>query len=538
MYPSDAIPPRMYGLIKAHKPAKNYPMRLVVSTIGTANYGLSEYLVRISQNTLNKSEIRVRNSQSFVQEAKTWSISPDEIQVSYDVVNLYPSVPVKEAIEVLTDQLNQDRENLKNYTKLTIGEIKDLLDLCLSRCYFLYNNEIHEMENSGPIGLSLMVSMAESYLQFLEKRAINEALHQQPPVNPITYRRYVDDSHSRFLLLAAASKFLSTLNKQDQRIQWTMEVENKDKILDYLDIKSKNSGQGKYEFQVHRKEAITNVQVRPNSSHDPKILCGIFKGFVHRAYKICSEEHVKSEVEFLVNVFIENGYDERTLRKLTREVESKVQTPTELPSSRNDDEKATIVLPWIPGVSPKLRKAYRQAGYKVAFKANQNLESILTKKNKVKLPPNSQPGVYKIPCGCEKVPPYIGKTKVRITKRVNQHAEYVEKEEWHRSGAANHARTCPNGPLFENAETIKVEHKSFERSVREALEIQRHRSAPRYGGINLDDGQYLKTSFWIPFMDFITKEERERINRTNCQVMTSNLTSHTNRTEDNAEHDR
>ena len=87
----------------------------------------------------------------------------------------------------------------------------------------------------------------------------------------------------------------------------------------------------------------------------------------------------------------------------------------------------------------------------------------------------------------------------------------MEKEEWYRSGAAKHARSCPNGPMFENAETIKVEHKSFERSVREALEIQKHRSAPKYGGINLADGEYLKTSFWIPFMDVVTNEERERI---------------------------
>ena len=35
MYPSDAIPPRLYGAIKAHKPKKkNYQMRTVVSTVG------------------------------------------------------------------------------------------------------------------------------------------------------------------------------------------------------------------------------------------------------------------------------------------------------------------------------------------------------------------------------------------------------------------------------------------------------------------------------------------------------------------------
>ena len=83
LYPSDPLPPRMYGTVKAHKPEKNYPMRIVVSTIGTATYGISNYLVRVSQNTLNKNSTRIRNSQSLAEEAKTWNISPDEIQVSY-----------------------------------------------------------------------------------------------------------------------------------------------------------------------------------------------------------------------------------------------------------------------------------------------------------------------------------------------------------------------------------------------------------------------------------------------------------------------
>ena len=96
MYPSDAIPPRMYGTIKAHKPEKQYPMRLVVSTIGTPPHGISAYLVKIIQHTLNKNPTRLKNSTSFVEMARNWNISPTEVQVSFDVINLYPSVPLKE----------------------------------------------------------------------------------------------------------------------------------------------------------------------------------------------------------------------------------------------------------------------------------------------------------------------------------------------------------------------------------------------------------------------------------------------------------
>ena len=115
----------MYGAIKAHKPEKKYPMRIIVSTIGTATYGISEYLVKLVQPILNKNITRLRNLTDFVNNAKTWNISPTEIQVSYDVVNLlYPSVLLDEATTVILDMLATD-ETLSGRTKLDIPEIND-----------------------------------------------------------------------------------------------------------------------------------------------------------------------------------------------------------------------------------------------------------------------------------------------------------------------------------------------------------------------------------------------------------------------------
>ena len=40
LYPSDPIPPRLYGVIKDHKPEKCYPMGAIVSAYGTPPYGI------------------------------------------------------------------------------------------------------------------------------------------------------------------------------------------------------------------------------------------------------------------------------------------------------------------------------------------------------------------------------------------------------------------------------------------------------------------------------------------------------------------
>ena len=138
------------------------------------------------------------------------NIDPLETQVSYDVVALYPSIPIEKAIEVMTDIIVSDINEIRKRTKLSIHDIRKMMELSLSLCYFLWRDKIYNIKNAGPIGLSLMVVMAEGFLQRLEEKAINQALQQK--IAPITFKRYVDDSHARFLIAEHANLFLNILN--------------------------------------------------------------------------------------------------------------------------------------------------------------------------------------------------------------------------------------------------------------------------------------------------------------------------------------
>ena len=327
----------------------------------------------------------------------------------------------------------------------------------------------------------------------------------------MSFVRYVDDSHSRFQDMNSADGFLEILNQQHPKIKYTIEKETDEKELQFLDIKVMNKGTEKYEFDVFRKNAITNVQVKPQSGHDPRILRGIFKGFLNRALAICSTKYLNEEMDFLVNIFVENGYKRDDLEKMVKEIKSKNNEEETVEQTPKEDThpKQTITLPWIPGVSTRLRKVYRKAGYKVVFKSGKSIGSILTSRNKDKLPKNSYPGVYRIPCSCG-ITPYRGHTKKKVNSRTKQHEADVEKQRWDNSAIAMHSKNCKGRIEFENTETVAVETNKFNRTVREALEIQKHDCFLKDGGMNKDRGQYVTTKFWIPMLYYLKKQENAR----------------------------
>ena len=266
-------------------------------------------------------------------------------------------MPVSKAIDGITDILAADMHEIKKRTKLTLLNIRSLIELCLQKCYFVWKNKIYVIKDAGPIGLSLMVVVAEAYLQILEKNALREALHLR--ILPKTFRRYVDDSHARFNSFEEAERFLTILNSQDPRIQYTIEREDDEKQLPFLDILVHNAGSGLYDFKVYRKEAITNVQIKPNSCIDGKVIVGVFKGFLARAWRICSEKHRNEEFDFLIKVFSENGHDENILRSIKDSYKPPELRPT-IAVSNATDEKPIVKLPWIPKVTPKLKKIYKK----------------------------------------------------------------------------------------------------------------------------------------------------------------------------------
>ena len=176
------------------------------------------------------------------------------------------------------------------------------------------------LENSVPIGLSLMVVISESFLQRLEDRAMQEAL-----VTNLACSRIKDMlmTATQVSKLHQSHSFLIILNKQNKAIKYTMEKEDHSQKLSFLDVTVINTGLGKYEFKIHRKNAITYVQIKPHLFVNPALISGILNRFVSRAKKSCSGKYLHEELNFLVDMFVENEHDRYYLFSIIREINIK-----------------------------------------------------------------------------------------------------------------------------------------------------------------------------------------------------------------------
>ena len=145
---------------------------------------------------------------------------------------------------------------------------------------------------------------------------------------------------------------------------------------------------------------------------------GVFKGFLLRALHICSENYLAQEMEFLINVFTENGHSITVLEKVTKEYMNNITSVKEKVNIETIKNGKIVKLPWVPKLGPKLRKEFKKFGVKTVFTSRRNLKNLICR-NKSKLLPNSFPGVYQLDYTCNAL--YIGETKKKVIPGTIEH---------------------------------------------------------------------------------------------------------------------
>ena len=125
--------------------------------------------------------------------------------------------------------------------------------------------------------------------------------------------------------------------------------------------------------------------------------------------KVSFTQHTEEE-KFLIDMFVENGHNKQLLKNLVMKYNNKKNNKNNRKNNTDNRDYSNLKkLPWIPNISPKIKREFKKIGKDIAFTSGKNLQQILCQKNKPKLLPNSQPGVYQLDCLCNGK--YIGLSK-------------------------------------------------------------------------------------------------------------------------------
>lgn len=85
-------------------------------------YDLSKYLLPIISPLCGNSETFVKNSTNFVSIVKMLKLTENDLMVSFDVVNLFPSVPVDKTLKIVRALLEADH-TLSDRTAIPIDGV-------------------------------------------------------------------------------------------------------------------------------------------------------------------------------------------------------------------------------------------------------------------------------------------------------------------------------------------------------------------------------------------------------------------------------
>jgi hypothetical protein len=109
---------------------------------------------------------------------------------SFDIVNLYTNIPIKETLQITRNNLIDNNSGLSTDA---INELIDLLQITLEQNYFAFNGKYYLQDKGLAMGSPLSGILSEIYLNnFENKNIFTDKKNFASKI--IFYKRYVDDT--------------------------------------------------------------------------------------------------------------------------------------------------------------------------------------------------------------------------------------------------------------------------------------------------------------------------------------------------------
>ena len=436
------------------------------------------------------SDAHLRNSNDLITRLRDLDFSR-KVMGSYDVTALFTNVSTEGALAAAKEVVDN-----MNDIDLPVGkaDFLKLVSLCVRFGPFVFNGEEYSQKRGLAMGSPLSAVLASLYMEMLERDHFRRIMGRETH-----WFRFVDD----VLVIAPEGTNLNVklrdLNLVNNDIQFTVEHEV-DKKLPFLDIMIRRKDNGTASFSVYRKATNKNDLIHYYSAHSDRIKSGVIIGFFLRAFRVCSEEHIDEEVNYIFKVFSDLGYPEGLIHRLRRKA-------LKIRGRRTEDTKGNEEYITVPNskYSGEIGHLLRKAGINVACSTGEKIGAIVRRKEGYRGVKVDDSVVYQIPCGnCDLS--YFGETGRGLHTRTYEHRNDLKS---HRTSNALVVHSDKYGHL-PNWGMVKTLHKRLERRKRKIVEAAYISSYPccnnRDGFIKL-----ARTTSWLILQELRGKGGRDEV---------------------------
>jgi hypothetical protein len=213
---------------------------------------------------------------------------------SFDVTNMFNSIPRDELLMVLGNKLEKHKTQLTKMTKLSPTQILELVDWILTNTFFELENEIYTQKSGLAMGSKISPPLSDIYMEYFLEKTLSGTRF-----NPLLFKKYVDDCICIFNRNEMdETQLLEHLNSQNSHIKshWK---------------KTKTA-----HYPTYRKPTDLGILLSFDSNHSFTTKATVARAGLKRAYEYCeNKEDRENELSKVYQTLYKNNHPRKFINK-------------------------------------------------------------------------------------------------------------------------------------------------------------------------------------------------------------------------------
>ena len=144
----------------------------------------------------------------------------------------------------------------------------------------------------------------------------------------------------------------------------------KDGKLPFMDVNVLRTSEGQLHFEVYRKPTYTGRYLRYTSNQPGNVKKAVAMSLFHRVSYATDASAKETELKNVKTELKKNGYSENVIKQARKEVKNRnIGANRKQKDKSKDERKSTVVIPYVQGVSERVRKVLGPLGLATAMQS-------------------------------------------------------------------------------------------------------------------------------------------------------------------------